>query len=229
MRQALASLAAIGRDHLVIDMSGATFVDSAMIGVLAGHVRQARRAGGSLTIACSNENVLRTFQVAGLEREVEILGGLTDAALERVTTMPRPHPSSKLLAAPRTQTLKVLAHPSQLAFARGFVTAAARRAGLDPRKQYDLALAAHEALANAIEHGIPGRDGSIELWVDERRSSLTVGVRNRGAFVLEPLPPDPLHERGRGLRLMRHSVDRISLQHENAQTTVELSIMREVA
>jgi anti-anti-sigma factor len=229
MRETLASVAALGRDHLVIDMSAATFVDSAMIGVLAGHVRQARATGGSLTIACSNENVLRTFQVAGLEREVQILGGLSDTVLERVTTMPRPHPSSKLLAAPRTQTLKVLAHPSQLAFARGFVTAAARRAGLDPRKQYDLALAAHEALANAIEHGIPPRDGSIELWVDEGRTSLTVGVRNRGAFVLEPLPPDPLYERGRGLRLMRHSVDRISLQHENAQTTVELSVLREVA
>jgi anti-anti-sigma factor len=229
MRQTLAALAAAGRKHLVIDMSGATFVDSAMIGVLAAHVRQARGAGGSLTVACSNENVLRTLRIAGLEREVQIVAALSDAVLERVVTMPRPHPSSKLLAAPRIQTLKVLAHPSQLAFARGFVTAAARRAGLDPRKQYDLALAAHEALANAIEHGIPGRDGSIELWVDERRSSLTVGVRNRGAFVLEPLPPDPLYERGRGLRLMRHSVDAISLQHENAQTTVELSIARQAA
>jgi anti-sigma B factor antagonist len=229
MRRTLASLTALGRDHLVIDMSAATFVDSAMIGVLVGHVRRVRSAGGSLTIACSNENVLRTFQVAGLEREVELVSGLSDAVLERVTTMPRPHPSSNLLAAPRTQMLKVLAHPSQLAFARGFVTAAARRAGLDPRKQYDLALAVNEALANAIEHGIPCRDGYIELWVHERRSSLTVGVRNRGEFVLEPLPPDPLPERGRGLRLMRHSVDRVSLQHENAQTTVELSILREVA
>jgi anti-anti-sigma factor len=229
MRQALESLAASGRHHLVIDMSGATFVDSAMIGALSGHVRQARHTGGSLTVVCSDENVLRTLRIAGLEREVEVLARLSDAVLARVTTMPRPHPSSKLLAAPRTQTLKLVAHPSQLAFARGFVTAAGRRAGLDPRQQYDLALAANEALANAIEHGIPFRDGSIELWVEERRSSLTVGIRNRGAFVLEPLPPDPLYERGRGLRLMRHSVDKISLQHDNEETTVELSITRQVA
>jgi anti-anti-sigma factor len=229
MRHALASLVALGRNHLVIDMSGATFVDSAMMGVLAGHVRQARGTGGSLTVVCSNENVLRTLQVAGLEREVQILGGLSDAVLERVTTMPRPHPSSKLLAAPRTQMLRLPPDPSQLAFARGFVTAAARRTGLDPRQQYNLALATNEALANAIEHGAPCRDGSIEMWVDERGSSLTVGVRNGGAFVLEPLPADPLYERGRGFRLMRHSVDGISLQHENEQTTVELSVARQVA
>ena len=224
MRQTLAALAAAGHKHLVIEMSGATFVDSALIGVLAAHLRQTRAEGGSLTLACSNENVLRTLRIAGLEREVQIIGALSDAVLEKVATMPRPHPSSKLLAAPRTQTLKVLAHPSQLAFARGFVTAAARRAGLNPRQQYDLALATNEALANAIEHGIPNRDGSIELWVDERPASLTVGVRNRGEFVLEPLPPDPLPEGGRGLRLMGHMADKISVQHENGLTTVELSI-----
>jgi anti-sigma regulatory factor (Ser/Thr protein kinase) len=104
--------------------------------------------------------------------------------------------------------------------------AAARRAGLDPRQQYDLALAAHEALANAIEHGHHSRDGSIEMWVDERGAALTVGVRNRGDFTLEPLPPDPLHERGRGLRLMSHLVDEIRLENENALTSVQLSIRR---
>jgi serine/threonine-protein kinase RsbW len=143
--------------------------------------------------------------------------------------MPRPHPSSPLLTAPRTQTLRLPPDPCELAFARGFVGAAARRAGFDPRRQYNLALATSEALANAIEHGAPCLDGSIELWVDERRSSLTVGVRNRGEFVLEPLPPDPLYERGRGLRLMRHMVDEISLRHENAVTTVELSIVHPAA
>jgi anti-sigma regulatory factor (Ser/Thr protein kinase) len=178
---------------------------------------------------CSNENVLRTLRVAGLDREMQILGGLSETVLERVTTMPRPHPSSKLLAAPRTQTLRLAPDASQLAFARGFVTAAARRMGLDPLQQYNLALATNEAVANAIEHGAPCRDGSIELWVDEQGSSLTVAVRNAGPFVLEPLPADPLYERGRGFRLMRHSVDGISIQHENEQTTVKLSIARRVA
>jgi anti-anti-sigma factor len=226
MREALASLVALGHSHLVIDLSGASFIDSAMIGVLVGQLRQQPDGSGSLAVVCSNENVVRTLEVAGLAREIQILGALSDAVLERVATMPRAHPSSKLMAAPRTQVLRLVPHASQLAFARGFVVAAARRAGLDPQQQYNLALAASEALANAIEHGLPCRDGSIEMWVDERRGALTVGVRNRGEFVLEPLPADPLYERGRGLRLMRHMVDAISVEHENAQTTVRLSIPR---
>jgi anti-anti-sigma factor len=226
MRETLTSLAARGHTHLVIDMSAATFIDSAMIGVLTGYLKQTRGESASLAIVCSNENVLRTIRVAGLEREVQILKALSDAVVERVATIPRVHPHSNLVAAPRSQSLKLVPHASELAFARGFVIAAARRAGLDPQQQYNLALAANEALANAIEHGCPCRDGMIEMWVDERGAALTVGVRNRGDFILEPLPPDPLHERGRGLRLMKHMVDEISLEHENSVTTVQLSIGR---
>ena len=162
MKETLASLASSGHTHLVIDMSAATFVDSAMIGVLAGYLQETRGGTGSLAIVCANENVLRTIRIAGL----------------------------------------------------------------DPQQQYNLSVAANEALANAIEHGLPCSDGKIEMWVDERGAALTVGVRNRGDFILEPLPPDPLRERGRGLGLMRHMVDEMSLEHENDLTTVQLSIGR---
>src|SRR6476469_9552093 len=39
MRETLRALVALGRTHLVIDMSDATFLGSAMISVLAGHLR----------------------------------------------------------------------------------------------------------------------------------------------------------------------------------------------
>lgn len=226
MREALDSLAARGRTHVLIDMSGATFIDSAMIGVLAGHLRNTREDNGSLSIVCSDENILRTFEIAGIGRELAILNELSDTTLERVATMPRPDVRSKLLAAPRPQIMRLRPEASQLALARGFAVAAARRVGLDPRQQYSIAVAAHEAVANAIEHGRPGSDGSIELWVSEGPASLTVGVRDSGDFALKPLPPDPLHERGRGLRMMSQMVDHMSVQREDAQTVVRLSIER---
>jgi anti-sigma regulatory factor (Ser/Thr protein kinase) len=136
------------------------------------------------------------------------------------------HEHSKLLPAPRTRALLLTPDASELAFARGFAVAAARRAGLNPQQQYNLAVATNEAVANAIEHGEPCRDGAIEMWVDEGRTALTVGVRSGGEFVLEPLPADPLYERGRGLKLMGRMVDEISVQRENSQTVVELSIRR---
>jgi anti-sigma B factor antagonist len=226
MRETLSFLVALGRTHLVIDMSEATFIDSAMIGVLAGHIRQTAGGVGSLAVVCSNENILRTLEIAGIDRELQILSALSDAVVEKVATMPRIHEHSKFLPAPRTQTLMVAPDASQLALARGFAVAAARRAGLDSRQQYNLAVASNEAVANAIQHGRPCASGSIEMWVDEGRTALKVGVRNGGEFVLEPLPPDPLHEGGRGLRLMSRMVDEITVRRENAEVVVELSINR---
>jgi anti-sigma B factor antagonist len=226
MRDTLSSLVAGGRTHLVIDMSGATFIDSAMISVLSGHLRATRDGAGSLSVVCRSENILRTLEIAGIAHELQILDTLSEAAVKKVAALPRVHEQSKLLAAPRTRTLQLPPHPSELAFARGFAVAAARRAGLDPRQQYNLAVATNEAVANAIQHGEPGPDGSIEMWVDEARDGVTVGVRNGGEFVLEPLSPDPLREGGRGLRLMSQMVDAVSVQRENAQIVVKLSIHR---
>lgn len=226
MRETLSYLATTGRAHLVIDMSAATFIDSAMIGVLAAHVRETRGGGGSLAIVCTDENVLRTLEVAGIDRELQILRSLSDAVIEKAASLPLLHEHSKLVTAPRTQALRLQPDASELALARGFAVAAARRAGLDPKRQYDLSVAANEAVANAIQHGRPCPGGSIEMWADESRDLLTVGVRNGGDFVLEPLPPDPLRDRGRGFRLMSQMVDEMSVQRENAQTVVRLSIHR---
>ena len=226
MRETLSSLAASGRAHLVIDMSEATFIDSAMISVLAGHLRRTRGGAGSLAVVCSDENILRTLAIAGIDRELQILTELSDTVIEKVATLPRLHEHSRLLPAPQVRELMLPPDASELALARGFAIAAARRAGLDPRRQYNFAVATNEAVANAIEHGRPCPSGSIELWVDEQPSTLTVGVRNGGDFVLEPLPADPLHERGRGLRLMGHMVDAIALEHEGSLTVVRLTMNR---
>jgi anti-sigma regulatory factor (Ser/Thr protein kinase) len=64
------------------------------------------------------------------------------------------------------------------------------------------------------------------MWVDERPGAVTVGVRNGGAFVLDPLPPDPLREHGRGLRMMSKMVDEMSLLRENGLIVVKLSVYR---
>jgi anti-sigma B factor antagonist len=226
MRETLRQLVALGRTHLVIDMSDATFIDSAMMSVLAAHLRQTRGGVGSLAIVCANENILRTLEIGGIDREVQILGSLTDAALEKVAMMPRVHEHSRLVSAPRTQALRLRPDASELALARGFAIAAARRAGLDPRQQYNLAVATNEAVANAIQHGQPCPSGAVEMWVEEGGEALTVGVRNGGDFVLAPLPPDPLREGGRGLRLMSQLVDKISVLRESGQTVVRLSIDR---
>jgi anti-sigma B factor antagonist len=50
-----------GTRRLIIDLSGATFIDSTAIGVLVGAVGSLREAcGGTLAVVCVHENVLRS-------------------------------------------------------------------------------------------------------------------------------------------------------------------------
>src|ERR1700709_2391045 len=78
-RETLVRLTDLGRIDLVIDMSEATFVDSTVIGVLVGRLKALRPLGGSLTVVCQNENVLRTFEVAGIDRAFTMYATLAEA------------------------------------------------------------------------------------------------------------------------------------------------------
>jgi anti-sigma B factor antagonist len=56
--------------HLMVDLSDATFVDSTAIGALLKASEQVREAGGRLGLICTNRNVLRTVEIAGLNRHL---------------------------------------------------------------------------------------------------------------------------------------------------------------
>jgi anti-sigma B factor antagonist len=56
----------------VVDLTRATFIDSTTIGVLSGRLKQVRALGGSLVLVCTDEFLLRTFEIAGMNRVFEI-------------------------------------------------------------------------------------------------------------------------------------------------------------
>lgn len=64
---------------IVVDLRTTTFVDSTVIGVLVARLRPLQAAGGSLTLVCRNANVLRTFEICGIERAFTIYTTLTEA------------------------------------------------------------------------------------------------------------------------------------------------------
>jgi anti-sigma regulatory factor (Ser/Thr protein kinase) len=128
-----------------------------------------------------------------------------------VTTLVRPSRRGPSWRAARYEGVRLRHDPAELARVRGFAETAARRFGLGPTAREEFKLAASEAVSNAIEHGLPCRDGSIHVWIAERDRSLTLAVRNRGEFVFKPPPSDPLAERGRGLTLMADLVDTVAL------------------
>jgi anti-sigma B factor antagonist len=78
LKWALADVQAAESRHVVVDLSGVGFIDSTALGVLVG-AQRALDPGVRLAIACSEENVLRIFELTGLDGMFEIVPTLQDA------------------------------------------------------------------------------------------------------------------------------------------------------
>jgi anti-anti-sigma factor len=78
-----------GRTRIAFDLTGATFMDSSAIGVLALGVRRVRPSGGTVTVVCTDENILETFEVIGLKRVLPVHRSREEALFE-LSGVPRP-------------------------------------------------------------------------------------------------------------------------------------------
>ena len=61
-----------GAHDLVVDLDGVSYLDSAGLGALVGAHKRLVAAGGTLTIRCSRQRVLRLFELTGLSRVLRI-------------------------------------------------------------------------------------------------------------------------------------------------------------
>jgi serine/threonine-protein kinase RsbW len=88
--------------------------------------------------------------------------------------------------------------------------------GTPPDAAADLALAAHEAAANVVEHAY--RDGAGDVIVRARRDDeeLLVVVQDEGHW----RSPSRTDQRGRGLTVMRRLVDEVVIVPSPSGTTV---------
>jgi anti-sigma B factor antagonist len=68
-----------GKKQVVVDLSKATFIDSTTLGVLVGGVKRLRPVGGSLALVCSDQNILKIFEITGLDRVFPIHESRDDA------------------------------------------------------------------------------------------------------------------------------------------------------
>ena len=74
-----------GKTRVVVDLSDATFIDSTTLGVLVGGVKRLRPAGGALALVCTDENIIKIFEITGLDRVFPI-HDTRDEALADVAT-----------------------------------------------------------------------------------------------------------------------------------------------
>ena len=66
LRNQVIDLAGNGTVHIIADLRGAGFVDSAGLGALAGSRTELRAHAGSLALVASTDRVLQTLRIAGL-------------------------------------------------------------------------------------------------------------------------------------------------------------------
>ena len=68
-----------GRTHVIVDLTETTFIDSSSLGVLIGAHRRLRRLEGRLVIVCSNDAIIKTFRITGLDGVFTIVTRLDEA------------------------------------------------------------------------------------------------------------------------------------------------------
>jgi anti-sigma B factor antagonist len=70
-----------GKRKVVVDLTRVTFIDSTTLGVLVGAVKRLRPLGGSLELVCDDQNILKIFEITGLDRVFTIHSTREDAGV----------------------------------------------------------------------------------------------------------------------------------------------------
>jgi len=74
---------AAGVERVVVDLMETTFIDSSSLGVLIGAHRRLKTRGGRLIVACSNDTIVKTFRITGLDGVFTLVGSVEDALAVR--------------------------------------------------------------------------------------------------------------------------------------------------
>ena len=67
---------AAGIDHVIVDLTRTTFIDSSSLGVLIGAHRRLKQRRGRLVVVCEGEAIVKTFRITGLDGVFTIVGSL---------------------------------------------------------------------------------------------------------------------------------------------------------
>jgi anti-sigma B factor antagonist len=72
LRDAIAAADKLGTPTVVIDLSGVSFMDSTVCGILVGEAARRRREGGELVLVSNRNRASRVLEVAGIDRVVAV-------------------------------------------------------------------------------------------------------------------------------------------------------------
>ena len=79
LRERVRDFAGNGTVHIIADLRGAGFLDSAGLGALVGSRKELRARGGSLTLVASSNRILQILRIAGLSDAFGLHSRVPDA------------------------------------------------------------------------------------------------------------------------------------------------------
>jgi anti-sigma B factor antagonist len=68
LREAIVAAIDAGRTRLIVDVEKVEFLDSTGLGVLVGALKKVRADDGTLDIVCTQERILKIFDITGLDK-----------------------------------------------------------------------------------------------------------------------------------------------------------------
>lgn len=82
LKDAISERLDAGDVHLVIDLLDVEFIESTGLGALIGGRRRALALDGSLSLVCTDEQILKVFRITGLDKVFDIHGTVADATAQ---------------------------------------------------------------------------------------------------------------------------------------------------
>ena len=200
VRKAIYRLMDGGCRRIILNMRGASYVDSAGMGMLLGAIRRMRRVHGLLSLTNVSDQVLYLLKRARLVDYIPVSSGVQ-----------REEPVLDPSVLPLWRTVIPVAY-DDLPLARGKIEQLIEQVPLTQDEVFDAVLAAGEAMGNAVDH----TDGIGTLVT-------VIGYPDRVVIEVSDCGPgfdpeasscseaDPCAERGRGIRLMNLLSDAVSI------------------
>lgn len=68
-----------GRDAVVLDLRGTTFLDSTALGVIVAVMKELRTRGGRFVLVNDRRSISKTLAITGLDHLLPVTAGLDDA------------------------------------------------------------------------------------------------------------------------------------------------------
>jgi anti-sigma B factor antagonist len=78
LREEIVRAVSQGATSILVDLEAVDFLDSMGLGVLVGALKRVKSHGGEMAIVCTNERLLRIFEITGLQQVFDVRNTVDD-------------------------------------------------------------------------------------------------------------------------------------------------------